>query len=372
MATSAGAEFTKVFAYNGSSYTDATLEAQSPAGTAFSVLGGTSHFLYLGHSSKFDMAVFDVDTAGSIGALTWEYRKSDDTWVTFIPASGRLQLDPDDNEGTQYDFSKDGVEIFPQNLLDSWATLTVNSANLYWIRVSTASVSTAPTIKRIQMRPNAAYCTTKDVFELLQLGNVTSTTDFTSSTTPTQSTVEQFIMEAQSTIDFRTRKAWRPQYVANEYQSFNLNGFQLDKADPYRVLSLQVWNGATWDTKTQGRTKDYFLVPDTGMIQFSRYFLLPARFTSYNAPVWRWGGGEFTMPVKVTYLAGRDLHTDSRQGGLVSDMCKKLTAIDIMRSSDFGNLVVSGSDRIQLAQKIEGWDREIEDKLDSLRAFEVF
>ena len=78
------------------------------------------------------------------------------------------------------------------------------------------------------------------------------------------------------------------------------------------------------------------------------------------------------MPVKVTYLAGRDLHTDSRQGGLVSDMCKKLTAIDIMRSSDFGNLVVSGSDRIQLAQKIEGWDREIEDKLDSLRAFEVF
>ena len=43
-----------------------------------------------------------------------------------------------------------------------------------------------------------------------------------------------------------------------------------------------------------------------------------------------------------------------------------------MRSSDFGNLVVSGSDRVQLAQKIEGWDREIEDKLDSLRAFEVF
>ena len=371
MATSAGAEFTKVFAYNGSSYTDVTLETQSPAGTAFSVLGGTSHFLYLGHSAKFDMAVFDVDTAGSIGALTWEFSNGTN-WTEFVPASARLQVDPDDNEGTAYDFSKDGAEIFPPNVMSTWATLTVNSSNIYWVRVSTASVAVAPTIKRIQMRPYAAYCTTKDVFELLQLGTITSTTDFTSSTTPTQSTVEQFIMEAQSIIDFQTRKAWRPQYIANEYHSFNLNGFQLDKHDPYKILSLQIWNGANWDNRTQGRKSDFFLVSDTGLIHFSRYFLLPARFTSYNAPVWRWGGGEFTMPVKVTYLAGRDIHTDSRQGGLVSDICKKLAAIDVMRSSDFGNLVVSGSDRVQLGQKIEGWNMEIEDRLDSLRAFEVF
>ena len=67
MAT-AGAEFTKIFTYNGSSYTDVTLEAQSPAGTAFAILGATSHYLYLGHDFKFDMAIFDIDTAGSIGA----------------------------------------------------------------------------------------------------------------------------------------------------------------------------------------------------------------------------------------------------------------------------------------------------------------
>ena len=169
-----------------------------------------------------------------------------------------------------------------------------------------------------------------------------------------------------------TRKSWRPNYLANEYQQFNLNGFKLDKPDPYKVLSVKIWNGASWDTKTQGRKNDYFLVQDTGMVQFSRYFLLPARFTSYNAPVWRWGGGEFTMPVKVTYLAGRDINTDVRQGGIIQDSTKKLAAISIMRSSDAGSLTVSGVDRISRESRVAAWQEEVNDNLDRMGAFEVF
>ena len=371
MPTVAGAEFTKVFTFDGSSYTDITLEMQSPAGTSTAVLAASSHYLYLGHDYKFDLAVFDVDTAGSLGALTWQFYNGS-AWTTFTPGSGRFELDPDDDEGVQYSFGADGGEVFPPNLLSTWATDAINSVTKYWVRVTAASVATAPTIKRIQMRPYSAYCTTKDVFQLLQLGNVTGTTDFTTATTPTQSTVEQYILEAQSIVDFTTRKSWRPNYVVNEYQSFNLNGFKLDKPDPYKIINLEIWNGANWDSKRQGRTKDFFLVPDTGMIQFSRYFLLPARFTSYNAPVWRWGGGEFTMPVKVTYLAGRDIQTDIRQGGIVQDCTKKLVAIDVMRDADFGNLVVSGMDRVQMAQRIDGWTQEVDERLDSLKAFEVF
>ena len=371
MATTAGAVFDKVFTYNGSSYTDVTLEAQSPAGTSFSILGASSHYLYVGNGSKFDMAVFDVDTAGSLGALTWQYYNGT-AWTEFIPASGRYEIDPDDDEGGQYDFSKDGVEIFPPNLLSDWATDAINSETKYWVRVSTASVTTAPTIKRIQMRPYAAYCTTKDVYNLMQLNNVLSGTDFTSSTVPSKSTVEQYIMEAQSYIDMQTRKSWRPNYETEEYHQFNLNGFKLDRPDAYKILDVKIWNGANWDSKRQGRTKDFFLVKDTNMVHFSRYFLLPARFTSYNAPVWRWGGGEFTMPVKVTYLYGRDIQTDVRQGGIVQDITKMIAATEVAKNADFGGLVVSGMDRYDIGSRISSWQTNIDDTIDSLKAFEVF
>ena len=371
MATTAGAVFDKVFTYNGSSYTDVTLEAQSPAGTSFSILGASSHYLYVGNDSKFDMAVFDVDTAGSLGALTWQYYNGT-AWTEFIPASGRYEIDPDDDEGGQYDFSKDGVEIFPPNLLSDWATDAINSETKYWVRVSTASVTTAPTIKRIQMRPYAAYCTTKDVYNLMQLNNVLSGTDFTSSTVPSKSTVEQYIMEAQSYIDMQTRKSWRPNYETEEYHQFNLNGFKLDRPDAYKILDVKIWNGANWDSKRQGRTKDFFLVKDTNMVHFSRYFLLPARFTSYNAPVWRLGGGEFTMPVKVTYLYGRDIQTDVRQGGIVQDITKMIAATEVAKNADFGGLVVSGMDRYDIGSRISSWQTNIDDTIDSLKAFEVF
>ena len=371
MATTAGAVFDKVFTYNGSSYTDVTLEAQSPAGTSFSILGASSHYLYLGHDSKFDMAVFDVDTAGSLGALTWQYYNGS-AWTTFVPASGRYEIDPDDNEGGQYAFDKDGAEIFPANLLSDWATDAINGETKYYVRVSTASVTTAPTIKRIQMRPYAAYCTTKDVYNLMQLNNVLSGTDFTSSTVPSKSTVEQYIMEAQSYIDMQTRKSWRPNYETEEYHQFNLNGFKLDRPDAYKILDVKIWNGANWDSKRQGRTKDFFLVKDTNMVHFSRYFLLPARFTSYNAPVWRWGGGEFTMPVKVTYLYGRDIQTDVRQGGIVQDITKMIAATEVAKNADFGGLVVSGMDRYDIGSRISSWQTNIDDTIDSLKAFEVF
>ena len=105
-------------------------------------------------------------------------------------------------------------------------------------------------------------------------------------------------------------------------------------------------------TFSKGRKNDFFYVPDTGMVHFSRYFLLPARFASYNAPVWRWGGGEFTMPIKVSYLYGENIATDTREGAIVTDICKKMAAIDVLTTTDFGGLAVSGMDRVQMSDKI--------------------
>ena len=368
-----GLEFTKIFAFDGSStYTDVTLEAQSPVGTSFTVLGAAAHYLYLGHDERFDMAVFDVDVPGVLGALTWQYYNGS-AWTTFVPGTARLIHDPDASDyGKTFDFIKDGVEIFPINLLSDWATVAVNSVTKYWVRVTAASVDTAPTIKRIQMRPVNSYCSTKDIFNLLQLTNISDTTDFTTSTLPSKITVEQYIEAAQSKIDYATRKSWRPNYIAEEYHDFNLNGFKLRRNDAYKLLSVEIWNGANWDDKSEGRTKDFFLTPDVGIVYFSRYFLLPARFQSYNAPVWRFGGGEFTNPIRVRYLAGRDVNTNPMEAGLIHDVAKKLTAVDVLRSSDFGQFTVSGTDRVQLLQKIDGWSREVDERLDSLRAWEIF
>ena len=375
MPSSASLFFDAIFNWDGvgtagTDYADVTLEAQSPAGTSFAILNTAAHYLYLGHAEKFDMATFDIDTAGSYGALTWQYYNGG--WITFTPASGRYELDPDDNEGGQFDFSKDGIEEFPSNILADWATVAINDATKYWVRVSAASVGNFATVKRIQMRPLNAYCTTGDVFQFMQLNNVLGGTDFTTSTVPNKDTVSDYIMQAQSFIDFTTRKSWRPTYVANEMHQFNLNGFKPQNSDIYKVLQLEIWSGAEWEPKAYGRKSDYFFVPDTGMIHFSRYFLLPARFASYNAPVWRWGGGEFTVPIKLSYLAGRDMHTDQRESGIITQAARKLVAVNIIRSGDFGNLVVSGSDRIMLAQRADSWTMDVQDELDRLRAFEVF
>ena len=99
MPLTTGQEFTSILNWDGGGntaphFTDVTLEAQSPLGTSFAVLNSTTHYLYLGHDEKFDMAIFDVDTLGSIGALTWQYHNGT-TWVTFIPASARMPHDPD-------------------------------------------------------------------------------------------------------------------------------------------------------------------------------------------------------------------------------------------------------------------------------------
>ena len=105
-----GLEFTKVFNFNGSStYTDVTLEAQSPAGTSFAVFDTASHYLYLGHDERFDMAVFDIDVPAVLGALTWQYYNGS-AWTTFVPGTARLIHDPDSSDfGKSFEFTKDGV-----------------------------------------------------------------------------------------------------------------------------------------------------------------------------------------------------------------------------------------------------------------------
>ena len=361
----------------GGVFTNRDLEARSITGTSFSVIEGTDDFLYLGDDAKFDMAVFDIDTPGSYTApLKYEYFNGS-TFKEFIPDTQEFNLDDNDDgtySGEAYGFAGDGVEIFPVRVLSDWAKTTVDEGqSAYWIRISAPNgITTGATVKNIRKRPVEAYCTTQEVFELLQLANVTGTTDFTTATIPTKATVETYIHGAQAQLDYQTRKSWRMNYVADEKHDFNIFGFRPDRPDPYKILELAVWDGSEFDVRSKGRDKDYFLVRDTGMIHFSRYFFLPARFRGFNTPTFRFGGGEFIMPIKIKYLYGRNIGTDVREGPFVTEVTKKLAAIEILKNSDFGNLAVSGMDRVPLQQKLQLFQVEVSEGIESLKRVEIF
>ena len=384
MATSASQSFTYVLDYDGTSYINRTQEARTrrfDSSATLDALNSGDHYLYLGHDEKFDMALFSMQTAGSVGRLIWQYSYTGTEWVIFQPTYDRLT-----DDGSAYGFDKDGGEIFLDNLLPGWTAETVDSKSAYWIRCSPAeggAVTTVPTFKSIEVRPRAAYCSTKDVFDFLQLGNVlsgynastgvtTAGTDFTEHTVPSKDTVERYIQAAQSQIDYRTRKSWRPNIVLNEEHNFNIFGFKLDRKTATKILSLEVWDGSSYEEKNLGRNADYFYVPDTNMIHFSRFFYLPARFQSLNSPTVRFGGGEFVTPVRVSYIYGSNVNEDFREGGMVTEITKKMASIDILRNSDFGEVLVGGADRVGMTQRVDQYQKEVDDTLEMLRAFEVF
>ncbi len=362
----------QVYDASGTSWTNNTIEAASARGTAFSILPSTpasGDYCYIGGDSRFDMVIFDMNAAKTLSSIVWEYHNGA-AWTQFAPMSGNMRYvdDGQDNELTDFNFSGDGVEIFPTNIMPFWSTTAVNSITKYWVRVS-GTASSAPTAFSIRIRPLTSYATTKDVFDMLQLGEITGTSDFTETTIPPKLAVEQYIQSAQGEIDFQTQKSWRPTYVTEEYHDWNLNGFKLENPYPTKLLKLSVWTGSDWVTKTAGRRSDFFLVPTTGMVHFSRFFILPA---SLHAPMWRWGGGEFKMPLKVEYLAGKDISTDNRQGPIVHDITKWLAAAQVLRNLDFGLYTVTGTDKVPIAQKVTEYDARAGDKMEQLRGLESF
>ena len=377
MPSSASTIFDKVLLWDGSDnleadYTDNTIEAQSIGGTAFSLLQNQTQRVLFGSSEKFDGILFDVAVAGGYAGITWEYYNGS-SWVRIVPLSASYIHDVNITP-TYYTFAADGMEEFPLNRMADWDTYNAGGLGAYYyIRAGSTAVPTPPaTINQVVKRPINAYCTTKDVFELMQMAQITNTPDFTANTNPTKATVEDYIQTAQSTIEHRSRKVWRPQYVAEEYHQFNLIGMKPANQDIRKLLDVSVWDGGGWESKTIGRDQAVFFVPETGMIHFSRFFILPARFTSYTGSMWRWGGGEFNAPVKISYIAGRDFDLDPREAGMVFDAARKLAAATIIRSADFGGVAVGGMDRVMMAQRADSWSLEAEDLMDHLRAFEVF
>jgi|TARA_R110000744_G_scaffold29982_4_gene71215 hypothetical protein len=358
--------FSAVWVYDASAgaYVNNTLEAQSKAGVAFTIFEATADYLYLGSESRFDAAGFFLAVGGEITGLTWEYYKAG-SWTQFIP---RYEID----------FTLTAMEEFDQ--MTTWTTLAAStsaphsvsavpdSLTRYWVRASASSISVSPTVNNIKCRPYAAYCSPTDVANLLQLGE-----DFSTTTRPTRAYVEERIHVAQSYIDYMTRKSWRINYVVEEEYEFSIVGVKLMHRDILAVSKLEVWNGGAYESKVQNRENDYFFLPDLGTIKFSRYFIIPARFSNGRG-MFSQGFGEYSWPIRISYIWGRDIDRDEMHGGTITDIATKLAASDIVNNADFSVMMIMGAatDKVSLDQKIQNWKEENDEKLESMRGWVTF
>lgn len=352
--------FTAVWQWDdsGSAYVDHTADAQKDS-TNFDFISDANDYWYFGHSSKFDMAMFLINTAGNYGDLTWELSDGG-SWAEFVPIE-------------EYDFLDTGVERFTH--MADWTAMQFSDSDphsatppdteyRYWVRVSASSVSTTASINKILINPTCRYTTPTDVRDLLQLSD-----DFSSITTPTREQVQHFIRKAEDRIDFDSHKSWRYRYISNEEHQFNRYGIRLLHFPVVELVKLEIWNGNSYESYDINRNNEVFSVDSTGMVYFSRFFILPARLAVSGA-FWRWGYGEFTYPVRVSYIYGRDLDTDY-QAGLVKEITTKLAAIDVLETTDYTVLTSSGVEHVSIDDKIRTYREETAEQLELLKSWLV-
>ena len=328
-------------------------------GTDVSFLDDADDYWYFGHSSRYELAVFLLAINGNYGDMTWEYSNGG-SWTEFVVPE-------------EYDFSTNGGERF-QYLAD-WSSLSFSDTSphsatppdeeyRYWTRVSTASVTTVASITEIYVNPICRYTTPTIVKNYLQFD-----IDFDATSSPSREQVQEIINRAESRIDYDSHKTWKYGYAEHEDHQFDRYGIRTLHYPIVSLTSFEIWNGNSYEVYDVGRNEEVFDIDELGMIYFSRFFILPARL-AVSGPLWRWGYGEFTFPVRVSYIYGRNLDTDY-QGGLVREIATKLAAIDILTSNDYTVLLSSGVEHMDMSSKVEQLNKEVEEKLELLKSFTV-
>jgi len=337
-------------------YTDLTNNIAT--NTNFNFISSPTQTFYIGVDRRSVGLYCDLITAGSYIGLSYTYTTNGNTW-------GSIQL----IDSYNFDSSKYLRWVLPDNWIKYnflSASSPPDTVERYWIKVSCTAVTTTAVISKLRIIPFAEYCTPTDVSRFCGFKK-----DFDNSTNPSDLTVENRIREAEDIIDYRTRKSFRFNVVTSEqtqptYVDFNRYGFYLRYKDFLKVYSVKLWNGATWSTMTEGRTNDFWVDYNLGMIYFCRMYLIPSvygmvgRYSAYNF-------GEFKGSISVDYAHGKDPETD-RQFYIFKKLAIDMTAIDIIRHHDYSSMIVSGSDKVSLEAKIMNLEQNIETRMDELQA----
>jgi hypothetical protein len=117
------------YLYNGSTYVNNSVEADTSAGTPFAALADDNDILYIGKkNSIFKKVVVDVQTASSgYTSVTWKYWNGS-TWST-LSTSGTADLSADAS--------------VTWTAPTDWAKTTVNGVSAYWVKIEQTAASPA-------------------------------------------------------------------------------------------------------------------------------------------------------------------------------------------------------------------------------------
>ena len=239
----------------------------------------------------------------------------------------------------------------------------------YWVQITASTITTMAVVNLLRAFPYTAYATPSDVANFLQIKK-----DFDYNSRPTDLAVEDIIRNAEARIDYRTRKSWRFNAVVEEtsprLSDYNRYGIFPRHKNLIKVYGVYIWSGNAWTELTEGRSNDYFVNFDLGMIYFTRLFLLPAAY-GMTGRYFSWGFGEYKNSVKLDYAYGRDSEIDP-EFYIVRDIAVKLASKDILKNADYSGLIVSGTDKISLSEKAMMYEEEAEMRLDELVSISIF
>ncbi len=126
-----------VFMFDGTVFTDHSVEADTLGGAEFTINGDADDFLYLGKATQWSSFDLDITIASSgYTSVVWEFWNG--TAWTAVTVTG----------GTSNDFAQDDTLTFTAPA--TWTKNTVNAVNQFWLRFSqTAASPTAATVESI-------------------------------------------------------------------------------------------------------------------------------------------------------------------------------------------------------------------------------
>ena len=361
-----------VWEFNASSsvYVNNTFEAALEDGTNFELIATDCDYTYFGFSRRFDALIWVAGTVGVYATLTWEYGITNSSWVRFVPTF-------DDEFETAQGYML--WDVKGATLEADWVSfaLTVSDPHVvasvpdgtarFWLRVSSPiSVSNRALMNTVVCRGYVSYATALDVQKQLQFRNA-----FTATSTPTLSTVEDFIRGTEDRMIYDMGESWRPEFIREEFLNFKQYGMKT-RYQPIQVIyDVAVYTGSDFESKTTGRNQDYHVDDRTGMIFLSTIFLdaMPPTFRrSYTV---RREQGAFKRPVRIRYTHGHDIRSHTL-GHHVGRIAVKQACIDLLTDQDFSPLMPVGQDNVSMQQKIDNWQNDVTEFLDKFSKFKVF